>query len=165
MVPILKTITPSQRTMRTAVLATALIYVLNPIVNRFQRMHIHRIIGSFIAFVLLIGSLVLLGFIVAPSITDQARELSSDFPQIYEDSALEIEGIIDDLGLGSADLWSYDELQDYLNDPEVQDRFFSAALDRIEESGPGAKLTRSEVFTLHAKVQASLVAGRQGDAT
>lgn len=35
-----------------------------------------------------------------------------------------------------------------------------AALDRIEEAGPGAKLTRPEVFTLHAKVQAALVAGR-----
>ena len=119
------------------VLATALIYVLNPIVSRLQRMHVHRIIGSFTAFGVLIGSLVLLGFIIAPSITDQARELSSDFPQIYEDSALEIEGLIDNLGFGSADLWSYDELQDYLNDPEVQDRFFSAALDRLGEVTSG----------------------------
>lgn len=35
-----------------------------------------------------------------------------------------------------------------------------AALDRIEERGPGAKLTRPEVFGLHARVQAALVAGR-----
>jgi farnesyl-diphosphate farnesyltransferase len=35
-----------------------------------------------------------------------------------------------------------------------------AALDRIESGGPGAKLTRLEVFALHASVQAALVAGR-----
>jgi predicted PurR-regulated permease PerM len=119
------------------VLATVLIYVLNPIVNRLQRQRVHRIIGSFIAFAILIGSVVLLGFIVAPSIADQASEFSSDFPTIYEDSALEIEGIIEDLGFGSTDLWSYDQLQDYLNDPEVQDRFFSAALDRLGQVTSG----------------------------
>lgn len=35
-----------------------------------------------------------------------------------------------------------------------------AALDRIEAGGPGAKLTRPEVFALHAGVQAALAAGR-----
>ncbi|MCZ6726916.1 MAG: squalene/phytoene synthase family protein [Acidobacteria bacterium] len=35
-----------------------------------------------------------------------------------------------------------------------------AALDRIEQRGPGAKLTRPEVFALHAKVQTALVTGR-----
>lgn len=35
-----------------------------------------------------------------------------------------------------------------------------AALDRIEEKGPGAKLTRPEVFALHARVQAALISGR-----
>lgn len=35
-----------------------------------------------------------------------------------------------------------------------------AALDRVERDGPGAKLTRPEVFSLHARVQAALVAGR-----
>ncbi|MDX1449045.1 MAG: AI-2E family transporter [Acidimicrobiia bacterium] len=119
------------------VLATALIYVLNPIVTRLHNHGLHRILGSFAAFGLLLGGLVLLGFIVAPSITDQASELSSDFPQIYEDSAAEIEGIIHDLGFGSADLWSYEELQERLEDPEVRDRFFSAALDRLGQITSG----------------------------
>ncbi|MDH3402496.1 MAG: squalene/phytoene synthase family protein [Acidobacteriota bacterium] len=35
-----------------------------------------------------------------------------------------------------------------------------AALDRVEQHGPGARLTRPEVLALHAKVQAALVAGR-----
>ena len=119
------------------VLATALIYVLNPVVNRLHRARIHRIIGSIIAFSVLIGALVLLGFLVTPSIADQAAELRSDFPEIYEKSTGEIESLVDNLGFGSVDLWSYDELQTYLNDPEVQDRFFSAALDRAGEVTSG----------------------------
>jgi len=35
-----------------------------------------------------------------------------------------------------------------------------AALDRVERDGPGAKLSRPEVFALHARVQAALIAGR-----
>ncbi len=119
------------------VLATALVYVLNPVVNRLHRMRVHRIVGSIIAFGGLIGSMVLLGFLVAPSISDQARELSADFPQIYEDSALEIEGVIESLGFGGTDLWSYEELQDYLNDPDVRDRFFAAALERLGDVTTG----------------------------
>jgi predicted PurR-regulated permease PerM len=119
------------------VLATALIYVLNPIVNRLHKARLHRIVGSFIAFSILIGTLVLIGFLVAPSITDQASQLSAEFPEIYEKSAGEIEDLVEDLGFGSIDVWSYDELQDYLNDPEVQDRFFSAALDRVGDVTSG----------------------------
>ena len=117
--------------MAPIVLATVLIYVLNPIVSRLEQMGLHRIIGSLAAFALLLGGLVLIGFLVAPSITDQARALSTDFPTIYEDSTLEIENLVADIGFESVDLWSYEELQDYINDPEVKDRFFSAALDRL----------------------------------
>ena len=119
------------------VLATVLIYVLNPIVNRLQERHVRRIIGSFAAFALLIGVFVLIGFLVAPSITSQAQELTTDFPMIYERSALEIEALVDHLGFGSVDILSYTELQDYLSDPEVKDRFFSAALDRAGQITSG----------------------------
>ena len=113
------------------VLAIVLIYILNPIVNRLQEVRVHRILGSLAAFVVLLGGLVLIGFLVAPSVSDQAREFGDNFEANYEKSAAEIEGIVDDLGFGRIDLWSYVELQDYLNDPGVQDRFFSAALDRL----------------------------------
>lgn len=120
------------------VLAVALIFVLNPVVNHLSAMlRLHRVIATFVAFLLLIGVLVLLGFIVAPSITDQANELATDFPQIYEDTTIEIADLVEDIGFGRPDLWSYEELQDYLNDPEVRDRFFSAAVDRLGQLTSG----------------------------
>jgi predicted PurR-regulated permease PerM len=113
------------------VLSIVLVYVLNPIVNWLQQRHVHRIYGSLAAFALLLGGFVLVGFLITPSVSDQARELRSDFPMIFEDAALEIEEIVDSLGFGAVDLWSYEELQDYLSDPEVRDRFLSAAIDRL----------------------------------
>ena len=113
------------------VLATVLIYVLNPVVNFLRnRLHIHRIIATIIAFTIMIGAIVLLGFLVWPSISVQAQELAEEFPAIYEDSATELEGIVADLGF-EADLWSYEQLEDFLNDPDNQDQIISAALDRL----------------------------------
>ena len=113
------------------VLATVLIYVLNPVVNLLKnRLHIHRIIATVIAYVIMIGAIVLLGFLVLPSVSDQAQELAAEFPTIYEDSATEIEGIMSDVGF-ETDVWSYQQVEDFLNDPENQDQMISAALDRL----------------------------------
>ena len=113
------------------VLATVLIYVLNPVVSFLKRrLHVHRIIATLIAFAIMIGAVVLLGFLVVPSISEQAQELAAEFPTIYEDSARELEGIMADFGF-EADVWSYEQVEDFLNDPENQDQIISAALDRL----------------------------------
>ena len=113
------------------VFAVVLIYLLNPVVNRLHRLGLHRILGSVAAYLILAGLIVLLGFLVVPSVADQAGEFADNFPTIYEDSALEIEGLIADLGFGEVELWSYDEVQGFLNDPENQDQIISAALDNL----------------------------------
>jgi predicted PurR-regulated permease PerM len=113
------------------VLALVLIYVLNPIVNRLHGWHLHRLIGTVIAFILLTGLIVAIGFLVAPSISDQAAELSDNFPRLYEDSTSQIEEIIADMGFGDVDIWSYERLEEFLNDPENQDQIISAALDNL----------------------------------
>ncbi len=112
------------------VVSTALIYLLNPIVTRMARHKIPRIAGTFIGFLLLIGGLTLLGFLVFPSISAQAAELTENFPEIYADSAAQIEDIIDSFGF-NAELWTYEELEAFFNDPENQDQIFNAAFDRL----------------------------------
>ncbi|MDJ0923965.1 MAG: AI-2E family transporter [Acidimicrobiia bacterium] len=119
------------------VLALALIYVLNPVVNWFHARHIPRVIGAFLAFVLLLGALVLFGFAVAPAVTSQASELASSFPEIYEDSTREIEDLIARLGFEDVDLWSYERLQDFIQDPDAQDRILSVVWDRLGEVTTG----------------------------
>jgi predicted PurR-regulated permease PerM len=113
------------------VLAVALIYVLNPVVNRLQLWRVHRILGSVAAFLLLGGLLVAIGFLVAPSIGDQAAELGDNFPEIYDDSAAQIEDLIANLGFGNVDLWSYERLERFLSDPDNQDQIISTAFDNL----------------------------------
>ncbi len=113
------------------VFAVVLIYLLNPIVNRLHRLGLHRIIGSLVAYLVLAGLIVLLGFLVVPSVADQAGEFADDFPTIYEDSRAELENLISDLGFGDVNLWSYDQVQDFLNDPDNQDQIISTALDNL----------------------------------
>ncbi len=112
------------------VVSVVLIYLLNPIVTRLARHKVPRIVGAFLAFLLLIGGLTALGFLVIPSISAQATELTENFPQIYSDSAKQIEDIVDSFGF-SAELWSYEDLEAFVNDPDNQDQFFNAAFDRL----------------------------------
>lgn len=113
------------------VLSIVLIYVLNPIVGRLQRAGLHRILGSIIAFALLIGGIVLIGFLIWPSVSSQAKELAANFETIYENTVTDVEGIMADLGVENVVLWSYDDLQNFISDPENQDQFISGALDRL----------------------------------
>lgn len=112
------------------VVAVALIYVLNPVVNRISLGGRYRLVGTTVAFMLFSGLLVLLGFLVIPSISDQASGFAGDFPQIYEDSTRELEDLSGSVGI-SIDIWSYEEVESFVNDPENQDQFFAAAWDRI----------------------------------
>lgn len=67
------------------VLATAVIYLLAPLVDIFQRWKIHRVIGSCLAYLLFAGLIVLLGFIVVPIIQSQIVEFAGEIPQVVED--------------------------------------------------------------------------------
>jgi predicted PurR-regulated permease PerM len=113
------------------VLAVVLIYVLNPIVSRLHRARVPRPIGAFIAFLVLLGVVALIGWLVLPSLTDQASELASTFPTIYEESAMEVEDLAANFGLDNVDLWSYEELEAFVSDPENQDQFFNVVADRL----------------------------------
>jgi predicted PurR-regulated permease PerM len=119
------------------VLAVALIYVLNPIVNRLVAVHVPRIIAGFLAFLMLFGVIVLFGFAVAPAITTQASELANRFPEIYEDSATGIEDLVGQIGFGEVDLWSYERLQEFIHDPDAQDQILSVVWDRLGEVTTG----------------------------
>lgn len=112
------------------VLAVALIYVLNPIVHRLVRWGAPRWLAVLASFVSLVAGIVLLGFLVIPSISNQASELASDFPNIFDDSAVELEDTLDSLGF-SVDLWDYEQLQAFFDDPDNQDALVSAVTDRL----------------------------------
>ena len=113
------------------VLAVVLIYLLNPVVNRLASWGVHRILGSLAGFLLLLGALVAIGFLVTPSIRSQATELSENFPEIYAKSEQQLEDLASDLGLGTVDVWSYERIREFIEDPGNQDQLISTALDNL----------------------------------
>ena len=91
------------------VLSVALIYILNPVVKMLEHRRWPRWIAVVAAYVLLTGALVLVGFLVAPQIADQTSELTSDFPNVYEDARFQIQDLLDGIGLESIEVPTYDE--------------------------------------------------------
>lgn len=112
------------------VLAVAMIYILNPLVNRMVDARVPRFFATILAFLILLGALVLAGLLIVPSIREQASGLGTDFPQIYEDSARQVEDLGDALGF-SVTIWSYEEVEEFVTDPETQETVVDAVMARI----------------------------------
>ena len=111
------------------VLATAIIYVLNPVVNRLHNRGVARWLGSCLSYAVLIGLLTLAGFLVFPSIADQAQELGSNFPTIYHDLVSDVENLAANIGFSKVELPRFDELEAQINEGD----FFSSRLARITD--------------------------------
>ena len=111
------------------VFAIAIIYIINPIVSRLHRRGLARWIGSCLSYLVLMGALTLVGFLVFPSIADQGQELADNFPTIYDDLVVDLENMAGKVGLTQVDLPSFDELQDSLGDGD----FFTDRLGRITD--------------------------------
>ncbi len=111
------------------VFATAIIFVFNPVVTRLHARGIPRILGSCISYLVLGAVLVLVGYLVWPSISSQARELTDRFPEIFDEASNDIERWVQDRGF-DADLPLYSELEDYFAD-STDSSFISNNLDRI----------------------------------
>lgn len=113
------------------VFAVALLYVLNPLVVRLERHGVARWMGSCLSYLALIGLLVLVGFLVWPSLSEQGRELADNFPTIYDNLVEDIESIAAELGADDLDLLRYDELSERFADGS--NAFFTDQWDRISD--------------------------------
>ena len=111
-------------------IALIVVFVLNPFVTALQRRGVHRIIGAAIGFLGFLAFLVALGLLVIPSIADQASGFATEFPNLYDRLADQIVSTGERFGL-DASIWSYDEILEYLNDPENQDTILSIVFGRI----------------------------------
>ena len=81
------------------VLAGAVVYLMSPLVDRMQKWRIHRIIGSFVSYLLFIGLGVLVGFLVVPVIGDQLSEFSDRIPQLVDDIGVFVVDLGERLGI------------------------------------------------------------------
>jgi predicted PurR-regulated permease PerM len=119
------------------VLAVAIIYILNPLVNWLSGHRVPRILAAFLGFMFLLAVLAGIGAAVVPVVADQGSELTTSFPQIYEDAASDLEGMISDMGFTNVHIWRYQEVKDFINDPEAQDQILSAIWSRLGDVTSG----------------------------
>jgi predicted PurR-regulated permease PerM len=102
-------------------IAVVFIFVLNPLVGSLNRRGVPRVIGTAIGFVIILAGLVLLGFLVIPSIIDQAISFTETFPEIFDNTSDQVSDLAVFLGFERVEFWTYDELVTYLNDPGNQE--------------------------------------------
>lgn len=112
-------------------LAIVLVFILNPLVTWLNTKGLHRLVGAGIGFLIILAALFLLGFFLIPSIADQAGGFTDEFPDIYENSASQVESLAERFGFVDVEVWSYDEVVDYVSDPENRDTITDLVLDRL----------------------------------
>jgi predicted PurR-regulated permease PerM len=118
------------------VLAGAIVFILNPVVTRLQRRRIPRALGTAMTYLACIGTATLIGLLVAPLFSDQASQLSDEWPELRAD----VEEWVDDLAERSRENdWpirvpSWQEIQDEL-DGSSGNTDLGEQLDRAREIG------------------------------
>jgi len=110
------------------VLGGAIVFLLNPIVTGLHRRGIPRVAGTGLSYLGFLGLLVLLGFLVAPIVTDQSEELADQWPELRAD----MEDWLDDVSARSKE---DDWIVEVPNVEELRDQF-----------GNGGDTARNEEF-------------------
>ncbi len=111
-------------------IALIVVVVLNPLVTALQHRGVHRLIGAAIGFLIILAVLIALGLLVIPSIANQASGFAGEFPDLYDSLADQVVNTGARFGL-DAEIWTYEEILGYLNDPNNQDTIVSAVVGRI----------------------------------
>ncbi|MGI9667867.1 MAG: AI-2E family transporter [Acidimicrobiia bacterium] len=112
-------------------LALITIVVLNPLVTWLQGRGIPRLLGTLLGFIVFFAGVTLLAIAILPSVIEQARNLVETFPQLYNDSASDVRGLLEDLGFENVTVWDYNRIVDYLNDPENRNTIVSIVVDQL----------------------------------
>ena len=112
-------------------LALVVIVILNPLVAWLQDRGVPRLVGTIIGFVAFFAGATLLALAIVPNVAEQAQGLVDEFPALYDSSAQDAQSLIESLGFDNVAVWNYDQIVDYLNDPDNRDAIVSVVLDRL----------------------------------
>ena len=104
------------------VLASAVVYLMGPLVDRMVKWRIHRLLASFISYLLFLGLGVLFGFLIVPIIGDQIAQFADRIPQLVDDIGVFLVDAGKRLGLSVGAGSALDTLQVWLADFFNQER-------------------------------------------
>lgn len=99
--------------------ATAIIYILNPLVTGLKNRGVHRVFGTIVAYLLGVTVIMIVFAVVVPLVAEQANALGSELPIIYDDSIARIADTAARIGIPDLSLMSYDELVAQMATPDA----------------------------------------------
>jgi predicted PurR-regulated permease PerM len=79
------------------VLALVIIYLVNPIVSRFERRGLRRSIATVLSYILVMGAIVLLVAALTPFVSNQISHFAEEWPSIKRETAQAVEDVADGL--------------------------------------------------------------------
>lgn len=108
------------------VFAVAIVYVLNPLVNRLENRHVHRLLGSCLSYLILIAVLTAIGFLVIPIIRTQAVALAEEVPVIVDQISESTQDLADRFNI-TIEMPGFDTVSDWFSQTENQQRLSDVA--------------------------------------
>ena len=101
--------------------AAGLVFLLEPAVRAFERLRIHRILATILAFVLLAVLIIAVLAVVFPTVRSQALELGQSLPTLYVDVIAWMRETGARFGVDVDTLLSQEAIEEWLNDPANQE--------------------------------------------
>lgn len=101
--------------------AAGLVFLLDPLVKALERIRIHRIAGTFIAFIVLAAFLVAVTALVFPTVRNQAVEFVEQLPSLYTGLIDWVRQMGDRFGWDVDSFLSQQAIEEWLNDPTNQE--------------------------------------------
>ena len=152
------------------ILATLIVFILNPFVTRLENRGVNRILGTLLTYVVSLGIFVLILVITVPYVSDQIDKYSERWPEFREETVESINNFADDLNdrfgfeinttqvsclLGADDITGDEDVPSHERCDEVVEDF----RDRIgEQAGNFTEIGRSVLEVLLVLVIAPLIA-------
>ena len=110
-------------------LAVVVVYLLNPFVSWLNNRGTPRVVGAFLGFLVFFSAVSLLAILLLPDIIAQAQAFVETFPALYDNSVRQVYDLADSFGLSNVTIWNYDQLLDYLNDPQNRSTVLDISLN------------------------------------
>ena len=112
-------------------LAIVVVYMLNPFVTWLNRRGTPRVIGAVLGFLVFFSAIALMAIVLLPDVVEQAQRFVETFPALYDNSVRQLHDIARSVGFDNVTIWNYDQIVDYLNDPENRTTLLSVSLDLL----------------------------------
>jgi predicted PurR-regulated permease PerM len=110
-------------------LAVVVVYMLNPFVAWLSKRGMPRLVGALLGFLVFFSAVALLAVLLLPDIIDQAQGFVETFPALYDNSVQQVYDLANSLGFADITIWNYDQIVDYLNDPQNRSTVLDVSLD------------------------------------